>query len=59
MALDLGYLNEKYELELPENDTIGLIIHKHEAIQAQELWILSILRIWAVGMSDTIKWLKS
>ncbi len=55
--LELDYLNEKYELELPENESetlSGLIIHKHETIpRLKERIIIGDYEFDIMGVSDT------
>ncbi|MEJ7736219.1 MAG: hemolysin family protein [Chitinophagaceae bacterium] len=55
--LELDYLNEKYELELPENESetlSGFIIHQHETIpKIKERIIIGDYEFDIMGVSDT------
>lgn len=55
--LELDYLNEKYELDLPDNESetlSGFIIHKHEAIpKIKERIIIGDYEFDVMSVSDT------
>jgi CBS domain containing-hemolysin-like protein len=55
--LEIDYLNEKYELELPSNNSetlSGFIIHKHEMIpKVKERIIIGDYEFDVLGVSDT------